>query len=140
MSLPYVFVSFLSAVSKIVEELINSLVDHLVKCDLFSDFQYDFRSSRSTADLLTVLSHKIAWTFSGSSATQTVALDICKLFDQSQHVTLHKLYSYEYTGWFCGLFGHFLMIDDLGWLCVKIFYKIILQGFILVVLIFFVCT
>lgn len=50
---------------------------------LFSDFQYDFRSSRSTVDHLTVLSHKIAWTFSGSNATQTVALDICKLFDQS---------------------------------------------------------
>ena len=110
-----------------------------MKCDLFSDFQYDFRSSRSTVDLLTVLSHKIAWTFSGSNATQTVALDICKLFDQSQHVALHKLHSYEYTGWFCGLFGHFLMIDDLGWFCVKIFYKIILQGSILVVLIFFYC-
>ena len=74
-----------------------------MKCDLFSDFQYDFRSSRSTVDLLTVLSHKIAWTFSGSNATQTVALDICKLFDQSQHVGLYKLHSYEYTGWFCGL-------------------------------------
>ena len=33
-----------------------SKVFHLEKCGLFSDFQYRFKSSRSTADLLTVVS------------------------------------------------------------------------------------
>ena len=33
----------------------NRIVDHLEKCGLFSDFQYGFRSSRSTADLLTLI-------------------------------------------------------------------------------------
>ena len=49
-------VSLLSVVSKVFEKLINKrIVDHLEKCGLFSDFQYSFRSSQSTADLLTVL-------------------------------------------------------------------------------------
>ena len=50
-------VSLLSVVSKVFEKLVNNrIVDHLDKCGLFSDFQYGFRSSRSTADLLTVVS------------------------------------------------------------------------------------
>ena len=50
-------VSLLSVVSKVFEKLVNNrIVDHLEKCGLFSDFQYGFRSSRSNADLLTVVS------------------------------------------------------------------------------------
>ena len=41
----------------------NKIVDHLEKCGLFSDFQYGFRSSRSTADFLTVVSDRIARAF-----------------------------------------------------------------------------
>ena len=42
-------------VSEVFEKLVNNrIVDHLQKCGLFSDFQYGFRSSRSTADLLAV--------------------------------------------------------------------------------------
>ena len=52
----YRLVSFFSVVSKVFEKLVNNRIDeHLKKCDLFSDLQYDFTSSRSTADLLTVL-------------------------------------------------------------------------------------
>ena len=49
---------------------------------LFSDFQYGFRSSQSTADLLTVVSDGIARTFERSGATRAVALDISKAFDR----------------------------------------------------------
>ena len=50
-------VSLLSVVSKVFEKLVNNkIVDHLEKCGLFSDFQCGFRSSRSTADFLTVVS------------------------------------------------------------------------------------
>ena len=46
-------VSFLSVVSKAFEKLVNNrIVDHLEKCGLFYDFQYGFRSSQSTSDLL----------------------------------------------------------------------------------------
>ena len=62
----YCPVSLLSVVSKVVEKHVNNrIVDHLEKCGLFSDFQYDFRSSRSTADLL----HRIARVFNRSGAT-----------------------------------------------------------------------
>ena len=60
-------VSLLSVVTKVVEKLvINRIVNHLEKCGLFSDFQYGFRSSRSTADLLTVVSDRIARAFNKS--------------------------------------------------------------------------
>ena len=53
-------VSLLSMVSKVFEKLVNNrIVDHLEKCGLFSDFKYGFRSSRSTADLLTVVFDRI---------------------------------------------------------------------------------
>ena len=54
----------------------NRDVDHLEKCGLFSDFQYGFRSSRSTADLLTAVSDRITRDFNRSGATQAVAFDI----------------------------------------------------------------
>ena len=60
----------------------NRIVDHLEECDLFSDFQYGFRSSRSTADLLTVVSDRIARAFNRSRATRAVTLDISKAFDR----------------------------------------------------------
>ena len=63
-------VSLLSVVSKIFEKLVNNrIVDHLEKCGLFSDFQYGFRSFRSTADLLTVVSDRIARAFNRTGAT-----------------------------------------------------------------------
>ena len=58
-------VSLLSVVSTIFEKLVNNrIVDQLEKCHLFSDFQYGFKSSQSTADLLTVASDRIAGAFS----------------------------------------------------------------------------
>ena len=60
-------VSLLSVVSKVFEKLAkNRIVDHLETCGLFSVFQYDFRSSWSTADLLTVVYDRIARAFSKS--------------------------------------------------------------------------
>ena len=54
-------VSLLSVMSKVFEKLVNNrIVDHIEKCDLFSYFQYRFRSSPLLADLLTVVSDRIA--------------------------------------------------------------------------------
>ena len=75
----------------------------------FSDFQYGFRSSRSTADLLTVVSDSIARAFNRSGATQALALDISKAFDRVWHVgLLHKLTSYGISGQIFGLISSFL--------------------------------
>ena len=69
--------SLLSVVSKAFEKHVNNrIVDHLVKCGLFSDFQYGFRSSRSRADLLTVVSDRIVRAFNSSGATRAAAFDI----------------------------------------------------------------
>ena len=42
----YCPVSLLPVVRKVLEKLVNNgIVDHLEKCDFYSDFQYGFRSS-----------------------------------------------------------------------------------------------
>ena len=91
-------VSLLFVVTEVFEKLVkNRVVNHLEKCRLFSDFQYGFRSSRSTADLLTVVSDRIARAFNRSGATQAVALDISKVFDKVWHAGLiHKLKSWNF--------------------------------------------
>ena len=102
----YCPVSLLSVVSKVVN---NRIVDLLEKCGLFSDFQYGFRSSRSTADLLTVVSDRTARAFNRSGATGAVALDISKAFDRVWHAgLLHKLKSYGISGPIFSLISSFL--------------------------------
>ena len=97
-------------VSKVLEKVVNNrIVDHLDKCDLFSDFQYGFRSSQSTADLLTVVSDRIARAFNRSGATQAVVLDISKAFDRVWHADLrHKLTSYGISGQIFDVISSFL--------------------------------
>ena len=76
-------VSLLSVVSKVFEKLVNNkIVDHLEKSGFFADFQYGFRSSWSTAGLLTVVSDRIARTLNRSWAyllKQGVTWDHLKL-------------------------------------------------------------
>ena len=107
-------VSLLSVVSKVFEKLVNNrIVDRLEKCGLFSDFQYLFRSSRSTADLLTVVSDRIARPFNRSGATRAVALDIPKAFDRVWHAgLLHKLKFYGISGKIFSLISSFLSNKD----------------------------
>ena len=71
----------MSKLPKVTSLLNNSLVDHLENCGLFSDFQYSFRSSQSTPDLLIVASDRIAKDFNSSGPTRAVALDISMAFD-----------------------------------------------------------
>ena len=76
-------VSLLSVVSKVIEKLVNNrIVDHLENCSLFSDFQYGFRCSWSTTDLLTVVSDRIARAFNRSGATWAVTLNLSRAFDR----------------------------------------------------------
>ena len=106
----YCPVSLLSVVSKVFKKLVNNrIVDHLEKCGLFSDFQNGFRSSRSTADLITVASDRIARAFNRSGATKAVVLHISKAFDRVWHAgLLHKLKSYGISGQIFGLISSFL--------------------------------
>ena len=102
--------SLLFVVSKVFGELVNNRIDnHLEKCGLFSDFQYGFRSFRSTAGLLTVVPDRIARAFNRSVATEAVALDIFRAFDRVWHAgLLYKLKSYGISGHTFGLISSFL--------------------------------
>ena len=106
----YCPVSLLYVVSKVFEKLVNNRIDdHLEKCSLFSDFQYGSRFSRSTANLLTVVAHRIARVFNRSGATRAVALDISKAFDRVWHAgLLHKLKSSGISGQIFGFISSFL--------------------------------
>ena len=116
-------VSFLSVVGKVFEKLVNNrIVQHLEKCGLFSDFQYAFRSSQSTADLLTVISDRIARAFNRSGANQAVAVDISKVFDRVWHAgLLHKLKEFQVI--YLALFLLFLVIDDFEWFWMESLHK-----------------
>ena len=105
----YRLVSLLSVVSKAFEKLVNNrIVDPQEKCGLFSDFQYGFWSSQSTANLLTVVSDRIARAFNRSGATRAVALDISEAFDRVRHAgLLHKHKSYGISGQIFGLVSSF---------------------------------
>ena len=83
-------VGLLSVVSKVFKKPVNNkIVDYLEKCFFFfSDFQYGFRSSRSTAYLLIGVSDRIAGAFNRSEATLAVALDISKAFNRVWHADL----------------------------------------------------
>ena len=110
-------VSLLSMVSKVFEKLENNkIVGHLEKCGLFSDFQYGFRSSRSTADLLTVVSDRIARALNRSEATRAVVLDMSKAFDRVWHAgLLQKRKSYGISGQIFRLISSFTVIDNFKW-------------------------
>ena len=85
-------VSLFSVVSKVFEKLVNNkTVDQLEKSGLFSDFQYGFRSSRSTADLLTVFSDRIARSFNKSGTTRAAALDLSKSFNRVWHAGVFQV-------------------------------------------------
>ena len=81
-------VSQVSVVSEVFEKLVNNrIVDHLVKCDLSSDFQFGFRPSRSTAYLLIVVSNRIARAFNRSGASRAIELDMPKVFGRVWHAS-----------------------------------------------------
>ena len=103
-------VSLLSVANKVFEKLVNNrIVDHLEKGGSFSDFQYGFRSSRSTVDLLPVVSDRVARAFNKSGATRAVALDISKSFDRVSHAgILHKRKSYGISGQIFDLISSFV--------------------------------
>ena len=65
----------------------------------FFYFQHGFRSSRSTADHLKIVSDRFARAFNRSRATRAVAYDISKAFDWVWHAgLLHKHKSYRISG------------------------------------------
>ena len=82
----------------------------------FFYFQYGFRLSRSTADLLTVVSDRIARAFNKSGAARAVALDISKAFVRIWHACLlHKLSLMAFQVRYLALFLLLPVIDGFEW-------------------------
>ena len=102
----------------------NRIVDHLKKCGLFSDFQYGFRSSQLTADLLTVVSDRIARVFNWSGATRVVALDIPRLLTGfGMLVVFTNLRPMEFQVRYLALFLLFSVIEDFEWFWMESLHK-----------------
>ena len=75
----------------------------------FSYFQYGFRCSRSTADLLAAVSDRFDRAFNRPGATRAVALDKSKASDRVWHAgLLHKFKSYGISGQVFGPISSFL--------------------------------
>ena len=102
----YCPISLLSVVNKVFEKLVNNrILDHLEKSGLFSDFQYGFRSSRSTADLLAVVSDRVARAFNWSGLLELLHLIYPRFLTSD---LLHKLKSYGISGQIFSLISSFL--------------------------------
>ena len=111
-------------VSKVFEKLANNrIVDHLEKCGLFSDFQYGFRSSPSTADLLTVVSDRITRAFNRSEALQAVALYTRLLTGFGMLVYFTNLSLMEFQVRYLALFVLLSVIDDFEWFWMESLHK-----------------
>ena len=103
-------VSLLSVISKLFEAVINlHLKRHLEKNGLLSDVQYGFRPSRSTADVLTVITERISKCLDKSYDSRAIALDISKAFDKVWHKgLLCKIKSYGICGRLYNIIASFL--------------------------------
>lgn len=108
-------ISLLSIISKIFEFILNMhLKTYLDKNNLLSDNQYGFRSSRSTADVLTVITDRISRSHDNEFDARAIALDISKAFDKVWHKgLLHKLKLYGICGKFLGTLKSFLSCRSL---------------------------
>ena len=107
----YRLVSLLSLVSKVFEKLVNNwLFDHLEKCD----FQYSFRSARSTLDVVAVVSYRMFRAFNRSGATQVVVLYISKASDGVWHAGFPENFNQ---------FVFFLVIEGFEWFWIGCLHK-----------------
>ena len=103
-------ISLLPIISKVFESLMaSSIIRHMDSLNLFSDCQYGFRSSRSTADVLTVINERLSRALEAGGQGRAVALDISKAFDKVWHAgLLHKLRGYGISGHLLDLIKSFL--------------------------------
>ena len=75
-------IAICSALSKVMESMVNyHLVNYLEANSLLNDRQYGFRRSRSTGDLLALLSERWSRSIHSFSEGKVVALDISKAID-----------------------------------------------------------
>ena len=113
--------SNVAVISKVFKNLVNNRIVN--EFGLFSYFQYGFRSSRSTSDILIFVSDGIPKAFIRSGATRAVALDIFNAFDMTCHAVFftnlsHTKFYVRYLDFFL-----FSVIDSLMWFLMASLHK-----------------
>ena len=74
-------------------------MNHLNNSKLVSDVKYGFRSSRSTVDVLTVITHRISRALDSNLDARVIILGISKALDKVWHKgLLHKITNYGIKG------------------------------------------
>ena len=103
-------ISLLPIISKVFESVINQhLLGFLEDHSLLTDAQFGFRHSRSTGDVLALLTEHINKALDSRGEARVVALDISKAFDKVWHRGLVlKLKSYGISGKLLGTISDFL--------------------------------
>ena len=103
-------IGLLPMISKIFECFVNQqLLGYLEDNDLLTDCQYGFRHSRSTGDLLSLITDHFNGALDRRVEARFVALDISKVFDKVWHTgLLHKLQSYGVSGRMLSIIPDFL--------------------------------
>ena len=117
----YCPISLLPVISKIFECFVQQqLLGFLEDNDLLNDCQYGFRHSRSTGDLLSVITNHLNMALDRRGEARVVVLDISKAFDKVWHTgLLHKLHSYGVSGRMLAIISAFLSNRKL---------KVVLEG------------
>lgn len=106
-------ISLLSSISKISEAIINKkVVTHLEKNKLFSGYQYGFRSSQCTAEVLTAITHSLSKVLVDKHLSRTIVLDRSKDFVTQS--LLHKLSSFEITRGLISIMKTFITCTSQG--------------------------
>ena len=114
----YLSVSLLSVVSKVFQKLVNN-VDHLQNCGLISSMVLGLLDQ--TADLLTVVTYRIARIFNGCGTTVAVN---SKTFDRVWHGGFFANLSLtEFQVRYLVLFILFAVIDGFGWFWIGSLHK-----------------
>jgi hypothetical protein len=82
-------ISLLPAISKVMETIVNNHLKRMLEeRKLLSPKQFGFRCSRSTCDLLAILTQKWSDALDQSGSVLLVTLDIAKAFDRVWHAGL----------------------------------------------------
>ena len=90
-------ISILPIMSKLLEKILaNQLTEHLKNNNLLNEYQFGFRSKRSTASAILYFTEHIRQSLNSGQITGAIFIDLCKAFVTVNHrILLNKLKSFN---------------------------------------------